>query len=291
MLFPISFCIPKSKIVTTVPEKEQEIAKVGIGWHGASYTFTEESEYYKEYQKSWYGITKKKGGWDCMRHYEILAQGCIPQFEDLSNCPQTIMTHFPKDLVLNASKDKETIQKLLEYTRKYLTTEAMASYVLEKIPTKNVRRVLFISGETSLDYQRCLLLHGFKELFGPNCHDIYCIDHIYSSFTNKKGLYGRGMTYACNLDKQKYRNESLDSTLIQDIQGHWYDIVIYGSMTRPPLLHWDLVNRVYKKEDIVMICGEDVPAYHIDSIIQRSNEGHPVFVRELDPKYLEEIKQ
>jgi hypothetical protein len=272
-----------------VPEKEQDIAKVGIGWHGASYTFTEESEYYKEYKKSWYGITKKKGGWDCMRHYEILAQGCIPQFEDLSNCPQTIMTHFPKDLVLSAKKDKGTIEKLLDYTRNYLTTEAMASYILEKIPTKNVRRVLFISGDTSPDYQRCLLLHGFKELLGPNCHDIYCIDHLYSSFTNKVGLYGRGMTYACNLDKLKYRNEHLDTTLIQDIKTHWYDIVIYGSMTRPPLLHWDLINKFYKKEDIIMICGEDVTDTHINTIQLRSKEGHPVFVRELYPHHLESV--
>ena len=42
-----------------------------------------EVEYNKMYQDSRFALTKKKGGWDCLRHYEILMNGCIPLFENL----------------------------------------------------------------------------------------------------------------------------------------------------------------------------------------------------------------
>ena len=39
-----------------------------------------ESDYYKDYQRSYFAITCKKGGWDCLRHYEILANAVSPTF-------------------------------------------------------------------------------------------------------------------------------------------------------------------------------------------------------------------
>jgi hypothetical protein len=327
MIFPIGYAIPKCKIVKSIPPKDQYEANALVGYHGEFYTFDTEADYYKEYQRSWYGKTKVKGGWDCLRHYEILAQGCIPQFEDLSSCPVTALTHFPKDLVLQATQDKEnieelirftrkqfadqptnaqeivnslntileeknkiTIHKLLEYTREKLTTEAMAQYVLNSIPVKNVRRVLFLSGGPRPEYQRCLLLHGFKEIFGPNCHEIYCVDHIYKGFSNIRGIYGRGMTYSANLDKKKYRNESLDDTFTEDILNHWYDIIIYGCIKDFPKIHWDFVNEHYKKEEIIMVCGEDYAGDFLPQLKNWSTAGHPVFVRELRPEYMEQLQ-
>lgn len=46
----------------------------GVGKN--TYIFENEEEYYNDYKKSLFAITRKKGGWDCMRHYEILACGC-----------------------------------------------------------------------------------------------------------------------------------------------------------------------------------------------------------------------
>lgn len=45
-------------------------------------------------------------GWDCMRHYEILACGCVPFFTNIEICPKDTMVRFPKDLMIEAKKLK-----------------------------------------------------------------------------------------------------------------------------------------------------------------------------------------
>ena len=45
-------------------------------------------------------ITYKKTGWDCMRHYEILMNGCIPLFLDIESCPKKIMEDIPKQRLI-----------------------------------------------------------------------------------------------------------------------------------------------------------------------------------------------
>jgi hypothetical protein len=43
-----------------------------------------------------------------MRHYEILANGCIPWFVGLQDVPSNRLTHFPKELVLEAKQGFES---------------------------------------------------------------------------------------------------------------------------------------------------------------------------------------
>ena len=50
-------------------------------------TDADEIGYYKEYQHSRFGLTYKKAGWDCHRHYEILSSGAVPYFTDLAERP------------------------------------------------------------------------------------------------------------------------------------------------------------------------------------------------------------
>ncbi len=80
LINPISFSIPAEKIVQDVPVKTKMYATV-IPGVASTYKFHTEELYYKDYQTSCFAITKKKAGWDCLRHYEILANGCIPLFE------------------------------------------------------------------------------------------------------------------------------------------------------------------------------------------------------------------
>ena len=42
---------------------------------------------------------KRKGGWDCLRHYEIMGNSCIPLFEDIQNAPRFTMMKLPKALL------------------------------------------------------------------------------------------------------------------------------------------------------------------------------------------------
>ena len=103
MLFPITFSIPYEKIVKGIPVKTKIISNL-IPGKLETYIYNTEEEYYNEYKTSYFATTCKKAGWDCMRHYEILANGCIPYFIDIEKCPENTMALLPKQLLLNGNK-------------------------------------------------------------------------------------------------------------------------------------------------------------------------------------------
>lgn len=143
---PISFAIPESQIRKLFHNKKQIFSPKMFrpsdsqGSDRSKYTFESESDYYDEYSKSYYGHTTKKAGWDCMRHYEILANKTIPSFYNLENCPNTVMTNFPKNIILEINKHSlnnsihphydDYNNYLFEYTKKYLTTKKMVEKFL-----------------------------------------------------------------------------------------------------------------------------------------------------------------
>lgn len=138
-VLPIHFAIPDCKITRETPKKTRMLSSV---IPGEKYIFDVEQDYYKEYQSSNFAITTKKAGWDCMRHYEILANKCIPIFKDLQNCPQNTLTNLPKELLVECEsiidnfdqhKYDSVNNELFNFTKQYLTTKQLANYVLEKI--------------------------------------------------------------------------------------------------------------------------------------------------------------
>lgn len=70
---------------------------------GVNYTYTTEETYYQQYQESLFAFTTKKSGWDCMRHYEILAANCLPVFPEISTIPAMTMTEWDRDLQLRVN--------------------------------------------------------------------------------------------------------------------------------------------------------------------------------------------
>lgn len=53
------------------------------------YCFDTEKAYYEDLKKSRWGITTKRAGWDCLRHYELAANGCILCFKNLDKKPES----------------------------------------------------------------------------------------------------------------------------------------------------------------------------------------------------------
>jgi hypothetical protein len=141
ILKPINFSIPKELIVNEIPVKIKDYASI-IPGDISTYIYDNQSEYYTDYQESYYGVTFKKGGWDCLRHYEILMNGCIPYFTDLENCPEYTMTLFPKMLIRQnnqylisnglSENYMQEANRLLQYTKKYLTTEYISKLILNE---------------------------------------------------------------------------------------------------------------------------------------------------------------
>jgi hypothetical protein len=63
--------------------------------HGASssYAFEDERDYYEDLRGARFGVTMKRGGWDCLRHYEIAANGAVPCFRSLHEKPASCAPH------------------------------------------------------------------------------------------------------------------------------------------------------------------------------------------------------
>lgn len=105
-VFPIQFGIPEVKIQFPV-EKKTVIAPMDP-FNPLTYVYEDEKSYYDQYRTAMFAKTTKKAGWDCLRHYEIMACGAIPWFLNLEHCPSTIMQDLPKEDLIVA-------KALLEY--------------------------------------------------------------------------------------------------------------------------------------------------------------------------------
>lgn len=140
-LKPISFALPESKFSESNKNKVQDYGTV-IPGNSSTYIFTDEESYYEDYNRSYYGVTMKKAGWDTMRHYEIIGSYCMPYFIDIMTCPSNILTTLPKDLIregtelardFNEEKYYTLMDELFVYAKENLTTKALAKHVLNNI--------------------------------------------------------------------------------------------------------------------------------------------------------------
>lgn len=161
------------------------------------YTFHLEQEYYNHYAKSYFAVTTKKAGWDCLRHYEIAASGTLPYFLDIHKCPKNTLFMWPKELLqeiknlpgvpseiwvklatrrgklhllkkgksFDEAKYSSLREDFLKIFRQNLTTEALANYFLKTLSEqtkshKNPRRILLCFGVHGglIDYMRDLLI-------------------------------------------------------------------------------------------------------------------------------------
>jgi hypothetical protein len=266
---PIGFSIPESKIVQQIPEKTQDFAFI-IPGDRSTYIYEDETEYYADYQRSYYAVTSKKAGWDCMRHYEILANGCIPWFLDLDGCDQGTLYFFPKALVKEAmelpgvsfmhinhslfdkERYKDVLTRLLHHTRTYLSCRAMAEYLLKSVNYQG-GKVLFMSPSQYPDYLRCLTLIGLRQVLGADLIDAPKIHHLYDTYTgDTAALYGKGMTYTKILEDLPVDRDHI----AERIAGQEFSLIIYGSAHRG-MPYQGLVSQTYPADKIVYLCGED----------------------------------
>jgi hypothetical protein len=74
-----------------------------------------------------------------MRHYEILANGCVPIFEKIDDCPEFCLINLPKKILSYITKNYPNIKnseyilhqkELFEYSKEKLTTIKLAEYIL-----------------------------------------------------------------------------------------------------------------------------------------------------------------
>jgi hypothetical protein len=97
----IQFGFPSEKITNALPIKtkvfpghivDQEV-KEKVQDAGTGYVFSKEADYYDDLKAAKFGITMKRGGWDCLRHYEIAANAAVICFKQLDLKPTTCAPH------------------------------------------------------------------------------------------------------------------------------------------------------------------------------------------------------
>jgi hypothetical protein len=289
MIFPIAFSIPREIIVPYVPFKMQHTAT-------HKYQFNDCNLYLQNYRSSIFGDTTLKCGWDCLRHYEILSQGTIPNFQKrpgpycpngLLDCPENTMFNYPKKQTLrlidkygsldfseimrtSSSELYDDLDELLRYTRANLTNEASSEYILDKARVPGSRKILYVAnvkeGEHNDDYLYNMLVNGFKINSKGECDIFPEFDHHYKSFSLEKSkkMYGKGFNYTRFVD-DSYRNKRSKEEIIDHLRTGYYDkVIIYISHSNPFNYNEFLdvnssyyVFRYYSLRDIVFICGHD----------------------------------
>ena len=295
-IYPIQFGFPDNKVCDLKIHKDMFFSDLSPRGNAKKYIFFKEKEYYQHYSRAYFAVTIKKGGWDCLRHYEILASGTIPYFIDIEKCPEKTLFNWPKDLLLEAQKIKgmpsktyvkwsmksgtlnkikmsnsfdlehygELLEKLKRAFFNNLTTARISEYLIKKM--NNPKKVLLLFGihSSAIDYQRDTIIEG---LINSNLTEVdvypYPIWHrsdCHRQFLNT--LYGRGFTCTANIHPEKISNKNWDE-IWKNI--NLYDqIVVFTSSNKSIEALPDEVKTKLLESNLkfIWIDGNDIKADH-----------------------------
>jgi hypothetical protein len=169
---PVNFSIPKNNIIKEINLKPKNLISPLIPGRPETYIYDNEEDYNKMYQDSVFAITTKKSGWDCLRHYEILANGCIPFFLDIKKCPSKTLDGLPKDLLIEILKKYEWILSQYNpfyiYKKKSLNLKKIISFLISQVKSKkNIEN--FINNNSEIFDIKKKLLDFTKDNLTTEC--------------------------------------------------------------------------------------------------------------------------
>jgi hypothetical protein len=159
-VYPTGFGIPHYQIRPINLNNKQQFHQKTTPYHSVfqpatdlgtrfHHIFQSEEDYFDDMSRSFFGLTSKKGGWDSLRHYEIMASGALLLFRDYDKkpplcAPQNLpcisysspdeLTSTINRLVKDGNPTQEYVDLLFaqrEWLLKYGTTEARALSILQ----------------------------------------------------------------------------------------------------------------------------------------------------------------
>jgi hypothetical protein len=270
-IYPFSFYIPDECIVDVIPPKTRLLASI-IPGDLKTYIFQgKEKEYNDMYKKSRFAITKKKGGWDCLRHYEILMNGCIPLFENLDKCPKYTLTTYPKHLNDEAYnlynswiENEEYIEKyndlcikFIKYTKEYCSISAQISYFFKSINNNEIKNILMLTCHNGINYNREPLWIGIKKY----CKQIngIAVEYEKNPYIYQDTTQDQIFTYTKRIPSEDYIDMTKEE-IIDKINLNFWDLIIYGKVGPDEFCDFpffDIVKNKYNKNQIAFIFGGD----------------------------------
>ncbi|CAE7191405.1 unnamed protein product, partial [Symbiodinium pilosum] len=279
-IYPIAIGIADELIVPCIPLKRFDYALV---WPGDRRTYSfnhriseDTVAYHENLRQAWFALTRPKGGWDCLRHYEILAAGSMPYFLDLKRRPAKKAAFLPMHLLRVAKtlpgvyegridpstfsirtcvrpcgKYLETMAPLLRYTKQRLAASKLAEYLLSHLRVHR-RSVLFLlppDGYHTGGYASRNMFYGLRRVLGPeNVVDYPMFAEMYAAH-GRMDMSTTGLLHAPAIQ--------LNSSQVEDwLRARKFGAVIYSN-ARAPLLFWDLVVSLYAPEEVAFLDGFD----------------------------------
>jgi len=297
---PIQFAFPNRKLPKSLPPKTHFFSDLSPMGQAKKYRFFEENDYYDHYGKAHFAVTTKKGGWDCLRHYEILASGTLPYFLDIQNCPPQTLALWPKELLLEVKNlpgmpsEKTVIratlkgqldqlkpgpnfdpqsyhdlrEKFLSVFKQNLCCNGLVRHIKKtlNLDLLSQHKVLVAYGVDSsiLDYQRDLLVAGLGA--DPNVEltaypwPFWHQKSCHRSILNT--LYGRGFSCTATLEGSELGEDRPWDVIAKKIND--FDLIIACSSSNKGFsaLPQEVQKTLGTRNDVVWVDGNDIIANH-----------------------------
>lgn len=150
---PISFSIPEERIAPQVPEKRRLLFPHCVDPEAAAFIpglstkppFADDRAYHRGLAESRFAVTTKRAGWDCLRHYEIAANGCVPCFRNRREKPVACAPHGLTDAnCLEYSSPAELAKKTASLTDMEYSSLAEGALTWARQNSTRVRATEFL---------------------------------------------------------------------------------------------------------------------------------------------------
>ena len=107
-------------------------------------------------------------GWDSLRHYEILMNGCIPLFLNIDKCPERVLTNLPKKLLFDVFNQYSWILNQFFptsiYKIKFLSIEKFFLYFLNLFKKEHTSMSLINSYPEIIEIKKQMIDYTKKNL-------------------------------------------------------------------------------------------------------------------------------
>ena len=291
-VYPLNFSFPSPRVPSApiVPRPHF----LSTTYPGTPHSFTNWEDYLEEYRGSYFALSTKKGGWDTFRHLEIVFSGAIPLMPSLGQSHPYSLAHYPKRLLTSvldsliaegpALPDDGTRDFIAQWAQDHLTTQAMASYLVD-VSKISPERVLFLdrSLASRTDYLSVFTFIGLSEVLGPQLLAAYEPSYLFDDYSGDTSrFYGKGFGYTRSLPSALRSPESLPidapvSELLEMAKSS--SAIVVGNYDANRKLVADLLTAGIPPHNIACVLGSDLPPDHsLLRDIRRS--GMSFFVRE-----------
>jgi hypothetical protein len=218
-VYPLNFSFPQPDRMPGGVSRRAHFLSTTIP--GEPFSFDSWDLYLEEYRSSFFSLSTKKGGWDTFRHLEILFSGGIPLTPGLASAHPYALAHYPKRAMATvlenllrqgpALPDSHTREFFRSFSATRLTTEAMATYLVEASGMSD-SRVLYLDHGLArrTDYLSAFTLIGLRQLLGSRLIPAYEANYLLDDFAgDTHRLYGKGFGYTKVLPASLTSTESL----------------------------------------------------------------------------------